>query len=241
MSKELTFDDFREMARNPSLSGSEKIGFPDSYRKGFSKAILKDILTKLPLDKSENKVILDIGCGCDDLTFELIALCKTKNHKLILIDSEEMLKLIPDDKHLVKIPGKFPFHHELLAGYNNKIDHILCYSVLFYVFANDNIYTFLHEAVNLLKSGGYFLVADLPNIDKRDRFLDSEEGKKFQQNAGQVKGSTAHENRDQKMDDSILFSIMTRFRRFGCETYLLPQNDDLPMSNRREDILIVKR
>lgn len=241
MSKELTFDDFREMAKNPGLSGSEKIGFPDSYRKGFSKAILRDILTKLPLAEKEQQVVMDIGCGCDELTFDLIDLCKAKNHTLILIDSEEMLKHIPDDKNLIKIPGKFPFHNELLAGFAGKIDHILCNSVLFYVFANDNMYTFLHEAVNLLKNGGHFLVGDLANVDKRDRFLDSEEGKKFRQNSNSAKGSTAHENRDQKMDDAIIFAIMTRFRRFGCETYLMPQHHDLPMANRREDILIVKR
>ncbi|MGZ3932988.1 MAG: class I SAM-dependent methyltransferase, partial [Bacteroidia bacterium] len=184
---------------------------------------------------------LDIGCGCDELTFELIELCKAKQHTLIMIDSEEMLKLIPNDKHIIKIAGKFPFHNEVLESYAGKINHIICNSVLFYVFANDNMYTFLHEAVNLLKPGGHFLVADLPNIDKRDRFLNSEEGKKFQQNSNQVKGSTAHENRDQKMDDTVLFSILARFRRFGCETYLMPQHHDLPMANRREDILIVKR
>jgi hypothetical protein len=56
-----------------------------------------------------------------------------------------------------------------------------------------------------------------------------------------IKGSTAHENLNQKMDDTVIFSLMMRLRKFGCETYLLPQNPDLPMANRREDILIVKR
>ena len=68
--KELTFDDFKKMAKNPKLSGAEKIGFPDSYRKGKSKLILEDICTKLLLTKTKNKIIVDIGCGCDELTFE---------------------------------------------------------------------------------------------------------------------------------------------------------------------------
>lgn len=239
--KELTFDDFRKMAANPNLSGSEKIGFPDSYRKGYSKAILEDIYTKLPIDKTQNKVIIDIGSGCDELTFELIEVCKKNNHTLVLIDSDEMLANIPDSKGVVKIGGKFPFSNNELKDYIGKTDYVLCYSVLFYVFANDNLYLFLHEALNLLKANGKFLIGDIPNIDKRDRFLDSEEGKKFLQNSGQVKGSTAHDNRDQKMDDSIVLAIVARLRRFGCEAYVVPQNDNLPMSNRREDILVVKR
>ena len=239
--KELTFDDFRKMAANPNLSGSEKIGFPDSYRKGYSKAILEDIYTKLPIDKTQNKVIIDIGSGCDELTFELIEVCKKNNHTLVLIDSDEMLANIPDSKGVVKIGGKFPFSNNELKDYIGKTDYVLCYSVLFYVFANDNLYLFLHEALNLLKANGKFLIGDIPNIDKRDRFLDSEEGKKFLQNSGQVKGSTAHDNRDQKMDDSIVLAIVARLRRFGCEAYVVPQNDNLPMSNRREDILVFKR
>lgn len=239
--KELTFDDFRKMAANPNLSGSEKIGFPDSYRKGYSKAILEDIYTKLPIHKTNNKVIIDIGSGCDELTFELIEVCKKNNHTLVLIDSDEMLANIPDSKGVVKIGGKFPFSNDVLKDYIGKTDYVLCYSVLFYVFANDNLYLFLHEALNLLKANGKFLIGDIPNIDKRDRFLDSEEGKKFLQSSGQVKGSTAHDNRDQKMDDSIVLAIVARLRRFGCEAYLVPQNDNLPMSNRREDILVVKR
>ena len=74
--KELTFDDFKKMAADPNLSGSEKIGFPDSYRKGFSKVILEDIYTKLPIDKTQNKIIIDIGSGCDELTLELINVCE---------------------------------------------------------------------------------------------------------------------------------------------------------------------
>lgn len=185
--KELTFDDFKKMAANPNLSGSEKIGFPDSYRKGYSKTILEDIYTKLPIDKTHNKLIIDIGSGCDELTFELIEVCKNNNHTLVLIDSDEMLSNIPDSHGVIKIGGKFPFSNNEMKEYIGKADYVLCYSVLFYIFANDNLYLFLHEAINLLKANGKFLIGDIPNIDKRDRFLDSEEGKNFLQNSGQVK------------------------------------------------------
>ncbi|MEW6772648.1 MAG: class I SAM-dependent methyltransferase [Bacteroidota bacterium] len=239
--KELTFEDFQYLAQKKNLSLPEKIGFPTSYREGYYDVILKDILSKLPLDKFEKKVVLDIGCGCDVLTHQLIALCKKQKHTLLLNDSQEMLDNLPKDNYPKYIAGKFPLEHPILKRYKGKVDFILCYSVLFYVFANDNIYQFIHEAIDLLKPGGKMLVGDIPNFDKRNRFLQSAEGKAFLKNQKNIKGSTAHENLNQKMDDSIIFSIMMRLRKFGCETYLLPQNPDLPMSNRREDILIVKR
>ncbi len=238
---ELSFDDFRKMAADKKLSPSEKIGFPDSYRKGFTQKILNDIDIKLPFTGTKNKTIIDIGCGCDEITIELIRICKKNGHTLILIDSEEMLKELPSGKNIIKLPGKFPFKDTRLKKYLNQADYVLCYSVIFYVFANDNLFDFIHQAIDLLKPGGRFLIGDIPNIDKRDRFLASGEGKKFVKKSSAVKGSTAHENRSQKIDDSVVFSIITRMRKFGCESYLLPQLDNLPMANRREDILIIKR
>jgi hypothetical protein len=37
-----------------------------------------------------------------------------------------------------------------------------------------------------------------------------------------------------------LIAIPQRYKNFGFETYLLPQDERLPLSNRREDILIIK-
>ena len=48
-------------------------------------------------------------------------------------------------------------------------------------------------------------------------------------------------NQYDEIDDSIVLQILLRYRLQGCETYLLPQNDSLPLNNTREDILIVKR
>ena len=239
--KELNFEDFKKLAKKKNLSLPEKIGFPTSYREGYYDAILNDIFTKLPINTTTKKIVLDIGCGCDVLAHKIIDVCKKQKHILLLNDSQEMLDNLPKDDYPKYIAGKFPLEHPLLYKYRGKIDFILCYSVLFYVFANDNIYQFIHEAVDLLKSGGRMLVGDIPNFDKRNRFLQSEEGKTFLKNQKKIKGSTAHENLNQKMDDTVIFSLMMRLRKFGCETYLLPQNPDLPMANRREDILIVKR
>ncbi len=239
--KELTFEDFQKLAKKKSITLPEKVGFPTSYREGYYDAIMEDIFAKLPFDKEKNKIILDIGCGCDVLTHKMIDICKKQKHILLLNDSQEMLDNLPKDNYPKYIAGKFPLEHTILKKYKGNIDYILCYSVLFYVFANDNIYQFIHEAIDLLKPDGRMLIGDIPNFDKRNRFLNSGKGKIFLKNQKSIKGSTAHDNLYQKIDDTVIFSLMMRLRKFGCETYLLPQNDNLPMANRREDVLVIKR
>src|SRR5688500_3710716 len=105
----LSFDDFRRRARENSLSRYEKIGFPDSYRKGKERLIFQDILDKLGLLRAKNKLVLDIGPGCSDLPLMLIQLCRRNGHTLLLIDSEEMLSHLPDGPRIKKIAGYYPY------------------------------------------------------------------------------------------------------------------------------------
>ena len=104
----LGYSDFKEMAKDLSLSKYEKIGFPDSYREGREGFIFDDIKSKLPPLASEKKVIFDIGPGCSDLPFMLIDHCRLQGHKLLLSDSEDMLNLLPDETFLEKYPGIYP-------------------------------------------------------------------------------------------------------------------------------------
>jgi len=244
---ELTFNDFKNLAKNPKLSRYEKIGFPNSYRKGKSESIIEDIDSKIPLLRTKNKTVIDIGCGCSDLTTNLIKITEKNGHKLILVDSEEMLNLLPNAPHVVKYAGYFPDIQELFDKYTGRIDYAITYSVFHYIFTESNIYSFIHKTIDLLKNGGLLLIGDIPNISKRRRFLQSEEGVKFQQNCQKFnkrninKGWTFHNDIDLKIDDAVVLSILMRYRNYGCETYLMPQKDNLPMANRREDILIVKR
>ena len=43
----ISYEDFRRLAKDESLSKYERIGFPDAYRSGFEEAIYADILAKL--------------------------------------------------------------------------------------------------------------------------------------------------------------------------------------------------
>jgi cyclopropane fatty-acyl-phospholipid synthase-like methyltransferase len=231
------------MALDGSLSPAEKIGFPDSYRVGLEDFIWADILKKLPALSKPAQTILDIGPGCSGLAFRLIDHCQKNRHRLLLADSEEMLQHLPDYPSAHKFPGKFPESFAQFGNYVGQIDTILVYSVIQYAFKDDSMFSFLDCALSLLKPGGRLLVGDIPNVSKRFRFFSSAEGIAYHQH---FTGTREHPRPAMPdllahaMDDAVVIAIVQRYRNFGFNTYLLPQGIDLPMQNRREDILIEK-
>src|SRR5213594_28627 len=154
----LSFEDFKRMAQDDSLSGYEKIGFPDSYRKGKEKFIFRDIVGKLPSLLGKKKVVLDIGPGCSELPTMLIDLCRRNHHTLILVDSEEMLSRLPGERFVRKVAGFYPYCEGLLKRYRRKIDVILTYSVAHYVFVESNHWDFLDTSLELLSDRGQMLI-----------------------------------------------------------------------------------
>ena len=242
--KSLTFEGFRDLAQDESLSKYEKIGFPDSYRKGMEEKIFADIMGKLKNLYRKNKIVMDIGPGCSGLVFMLIELCEENGHTLILIDSEEMLNLLPDRDFIKKIPSFYPNECEwIFDEYKNRVDSILTYSVLHYVFAESNLYDFLDKSLGLLAENGEMLIGDIPNISKRKRFFSSPNGIRYHQNFTKTEEIPEIEfNTIEKgaIDDAVIFSLLMRCRNSGFDAYLVPQAEELPMTNRREDILITK-
>ncbi|MEL6524812.1 MAG: SAM-dependent methyltransferase [Chloroflexota bacterium] len=238
----LDFEGFRALASDESLSKYEKIGFPDSYREGYEEAIFQDILKKVPTLNAENKVILDIGPGCSELPHMLIEHCRQQSHQLVLIDSEEMLKQLPDANFITKVSGYYPNDVlETITAYQGKVDAVIVYSVLHYIFEEGNIYDFLDQSLSFLNNGGHMLIGDIPNISKRKRFFSSETGIAFHKDFMKTDEPPVV-SYDQveftKIDDGVLFGLMLRARTQGFDSYLLPQPDSLPMANRREDLLI---
>jgi hypothetical protein len=237
----LTYTDFRQLAADPTLSRYEKIGFPDSYRAGKEEAIFRDIVAKLPALRRPGGVVLDIGPGCSDLPHLLIGLCREQRHTLLLADSAEMLGHLPDPPMVEKFACYFPDCPPLLDRYAGRVDVILAYSVLHYVFAEGNLFGFLDQALHLLAPGGEMLVGDIPNVSKRKRFFSTAAGAAYhRQFTGRDEDPTVEHLRveDGKIDDGVLVGLMLRARAAGCDAYLLPQADDLPLANRREDLLI---
>lgn len=221
----MNFEDFKILATDSSLSQEEKIGFGKGVREGQELLILNDIIDKLYIHKKYSLSILDIGSGCGDLVSNIINLCKNNNHELTLIDSKEMLDNI-ESTYPIKLYGKFPF--PILKQY----DRILIYSVIQYI---DNPFLFIEESCKLLKPGGKLLIGDIPNYSKAKRyFLNTQKGKEELLNRNIVLSPF------NKIDDSIVLSILNKFRQQDYNVYVLPQNSFINYSNKREDILIEK-
>jgi len=238
----LDFEGFRALATDASLSRHEKVGFPDSYRDGKEDAIFRDVLAKLPTLQQHGRQVLEIGPGCSRLPLMLAAHCAQRDSHVLLVDSAEMLALLPDAPNVRKIAGAFP---QAIAGevaaLTGRIDTILAYSVVQYVFAEGNLFGFVDQCLALLAEGGELLLGDIPNTTMRKRFFASTAGEAMHR---------AHTGRDEKpvlsfnalepaqMDDSIVLALLARARAQGFHAWVLPQGADLPMANRREDVLV---
>lgn len=240
---DIGYEDFRRMAGDGSLSAHEKIGFPDSYRAGYEKAIFTDITNKLSNLHGEGKTVLDIGPGCAGLPRLLMDHSAARGHSLVLVDSAEMLAHLPDAAGVSKIAAFYPDCEEALAPWLGKFDAILCYSVFHYIFVEASFWKFLDYSLQLLAPGGQMLIGDIPNVSKRKRFFASDTGIRFHQafmkttDVPQVDFRAVEPG---KIDDAVILGVIMRARAQGCDAYWLPQSPTLPMANRREDVLIVR-
>lgn len=239
----LNFDAFKVLAENATLSRHEKVGFPDSYREGRESAIFNDMIAKLPSLHIDGGVILEVGPGCSELPVILANHCLQHNQKLLLVDSAEMLHLLPDMPSIEKIPGKYPDIPHVFEHYTRRINTIIAYSVIQYVFAEGNLWDFLDRSLSLLADGGEILFGDIPNATMRKRFFSSKAGIQCHQNytaRNELPSVSFNQLEQGQMDDSVVFSILSRARAQGFHAWVVPQAGDLPMANRREDILIRK-
>lgn len=240
----LDYEGFRKLAGDNQLSHHEQVGFPDRYREGYGPAILADIYQKLPTLQAQQKTVLDIGPGCSALAHEFIQYCQQQKHKVLLMDSPEMLAKLPDNGLIEKFPGQFPQESAVLTSqYRQKVDVILCYSVLQYIILEAKVEQFISCALTLLNNQGLLLIGDIPNIDKRNRFFSSKQGIEFHRTFTQDPNSLPemqNPNQPGKINDKTIITILQQTRSLGCDAYVLPQSPQCPMANRREDILIYK-
>lgn len=240
---QLGFEDFRRLAADGSLSPYEKIGFPNSYREGKEEAIFTDIVRKLPQLERSGAVVLDVGPGCSDVPKLLIEHATARNHELHLVDSAEMLGHLRDAPGVHKTAAFFPECPELLQRLSGRTDAIIVYSVLHYIFVDTNLWRFLDSTLQLLAPGGALLLGDIPNVSMRKRFFSSDTGKAFHRaftGADQDPEVPQHVIEAEHIDDAVVFSILHRARLAGFHAYVIPQPAELPMANRREDILIIR-
>jgi 2-polyprenyl-3-methyl-5-hydroxy-6-metoxy-1,4-benzoquinol methylase len=238
----LNFEDFKRLALDGSLTNSEKIGFPNEYRQGLESTILRDIINKVSAISISGSRILDIGIGCGELAKKFAEHAERINLNVDAIDSSEVLSQLPDSLALNKIPGKFPDQVNVEIKKANY-DAVLIYSVFHYIYPESGCFKILDDVLPLLAPGGQLLIGDIPNVSMLRRFLASEAGQEYHKKytgTDSVPQITLFPPLAGNIDDSVIIAMQMYARNAGFHAYILPQNPELPMSNRREDLLINK-
>ncbi len=237
----LTYDDFRVRAKDDTRTENEKIGFPDTYRGGTEAAIFADVSSKLPALNGSGKTIVDIGCGCGPLAHVIMAHCAQRGHRLIMVDSAEMLHLLPASPGTELRPHRFPHDPAFLAEFRGAADAVLLYSVIQHEFISGDLWTMFDAVCGLLSGDGRALFGDIPNRSMRTRLFQSPNGRAFHR---AFTGSDTEPPvppygvAPGEIDDAVIFALLMRARNQGIHGYVLPQPDGLPFSNRREDVLL---
>lgn len=240
----LDYEAFRDLAKDEQIDQHERVGFPSSYRQNKDEFIWEDILSKLQNIKLTHKKVLEIGPGWSDLTQRILSYSAQQHHEVFLVDSPEMLSLIPDFSHVKKIAGKFPECLEEVVK-NGPFDAILTYSVIQYPFFDGNMWNFIDSAASLLAPEGQFLIGDIPNSSMRKRFLASPSALEYHKKNYPEIGDfppvpVFNKLEPSAIDDGVMVGIFMRLRLAGFHAFIVPQNINLPMSNRREDLLVVR-
>jgi SAM-dependent methyltransferase len=237
----LTFDDFRALARDPDLDEQERNGFARGLREGAERAILDDVESKLPALAREGAHVVDIGCGSGPLVRELIARAGQRGQDLVLVDSSEMLAYLPDAPGVVKVAGRFPL--EELTPRRGRADAVLAYSVLQYAYADASPFDFVDAALELLAPGGRLLIGDIPNASMRSRFLASDAGADFHRaytGADDPPDPGYGTLRRGEPGDGLVLGLLAHARGAGFHAWVLPQPPELPLANRREDVVLAR-
>ncbi len=229
-------------------------------QKGEEKNIVLDIVHKLELSCQD--ACFELGCGAGNLLIPLsfmVRSCTGVDHGNVIARFKQ--RFTADNVTLIAADF-FSLDREALG----QFDKIIVYSVLQCFESLERLELIVDYLLALLKPGGLLLLGDLPNEDKKQRFLDSPAGKDFsqlwqekmrqekmQQEKMQQENSKNQTSKvfDLKkiftrvnpvleFNDKVMSQLMQYICQQGCESYLLPQPDNLPFCFSREDILVRK-
>jgi len=229
---------FSSLAKNNKINKTEKVGRYKLHA-NLEKKIFNDIIKKLNLKKNDK--LLDIGCGCGTMVDRLVRYCKKKKINITLCDINAVLKIskkkYSNNKNIKFLVGEFQ-----KKKFKQKFDKILCYSVIQY---SNNPRNFFEKILRILNHDGKALIGDIPNINKKYRFLKSEFGKKFEEkrlkrkiNIKSFKKFKKTKNHYPLINDGFSKYILNLCHKNNRNCLILKQPKKLPFSFTREDILV---
>jgi len=235
----ISFENFGKLA-STQLSPTERAG---RYRIQVEaeKLVVADVISKLGLNDQDD--LLDVGCGTGLLLLplSLIVRSATGIDHAAVIDS--LHRSFPGAS-VATIPGSF-----LEISIEAKFSAIVAYSVVHYLSSEDELFAFVEKAAGLLDFGGRLLIGDIPNVDRKRRFLQTQTGAEFGE-AWKERTSASAPPSNQlaltpdpsmlEFGDELVVDLIARFRRQGFDTFVLPQSTSLPFGHTREDILVTR-
>lgn len=198
-----------------------------------------DVVEKVDLNPQDT--CLDIGCGPGNIAIPLCFLVE----EVVAVDNpstiDRLEERFPNAGNLCTKRGRF-----LEIGFDHDFDTMVAYSVIQYLPNERTVHEFVTKAAGLLAPGGRFLIGDIPNRDKKERFLESPAGEVFQRQMEQ-KSDDEHEYFEKlgdsegvAIDDDVVLSLVAELREQGLHCHIEPQPKNLPFGHTREDIIVEK-
>ena len=230
---------YNEDARN-KVGGIQLTGRYGFHRYAL-KRVIPDIAHKLELKPTDT--LLDIGSNCGEISIPLSFIC---DH-VTCIDGEDLIDVLRKRTsgwgNISTISGDF-----MNIDIETKYDCILIYGVLVCIDSFSEKTSFIKKAAGLLKEGGRMLVGDVVNESVAKRFLESDYGKRINEEYIYQKNSCGENEKpvnhgyvfQNKLNDELLMRLLMDIRTWGgrYESFLLPQDHRLPFGCTRQDILI---
>jgi len=235
----VSFDNYGRWARGGRLSPTMMAGRYQSQADA-EKLILSDVLSKMALGPADD--VIDIGCGSGLLLIPLSGLVRTVTG----VDHPDVVDRLQrrfSAPSVAFIGGNF-----LDLDIDRKFSAAVAYGVVNYMSTVYELHAFVDKAVDLLAPNGRLLIGDIPNQDKKRRFLSTEAGRSFDQRwREQMRGLPQSDAPEGPVDrhllvytDEIVLELVLRLRRGGLDVHVLPQPSDLPFGWTREDILVTR-
>jgi cyclopropane fatty-acyl-phospholipid synthase-like methyltransferase len=228
------FNVFGALAES-ELSATQRAGRYVAQAKA-EKNVPADVAQKLALTPADT--LLDIGCGTGLTLFPLSALVASATGVDHPATVARLTRELPRS-NIRLVGGNFP--NVELSG---RFSKILTYSVIQCLTDEEETFAFIDAALDLLEPEGRLLIGDMSNVDLRRRFHESEAGQRFQKEwERQAAAGSPPPLPDPDrlvITDGFVMRLLARLRGRGLHAWALPQHEDLPFGNTREDLLVVK-
>ncbi len=237
----ISFENYGRLAQE--IEDPTVVGGRYTIQRRAERLILMDIVQKLDIGPDDR--LLEIGCGPGNLLIPLSFMVQSA----VGIDHPNVCKFLKSrfsDPKVHTIGCNF-LDYEPAA--DEEFDKILMYGVVSTLSDYDEAVEFIDKAVGLVAAGGRFLLGDIANIDRKNRFVRSETGERFEAEWEKKMADTPQAPRqcelrsDDKVfqpDDRFVVSLMQRYRARGFNTCVRAQPADLPFGRTREDLLVCR-